>query len=352
MVFGRLRLPLLAVFFVFAALPAFAQQAAGIKIQPSILEERVDPGETRTHTLRVTNVSSDRRTFYLIPRDIVSIRSDGIPEFAEGPLLEGGVASWVTLARTSLTLGSRQAGEVTFTIVVPGDAGPGAHLGGIIIATEPPAASGIGTAVAFGAGMILSLRVSGAVVEEASIREFRTDRSIYSRAEVQFLVRLENVGNALVRPRGPLEITDMFGKKVATLVVNDDAAAVAPKAVREFTVLWKGEGFAFGRYQTVLSVGYGEEEKKTVSAALSFWVLPLKPILFLLGGLAGLVLLLFFALKLYLRRMVRRMQEITGVSTSLSPQPRRRSFSRLAIAAVSLLLFTLIFLVLLFFFFA
>lgn len=352
MVLGCFRIPLIAAFFVFAALPAFGQETAGVKIQPSIIEERVDPGETRSATLQVTNVGSVRKTFYLVARDVISVSSAGVPEFAQGPPREGGVASWVTFGRTSLTLGPNATGEVPFTVAVPKDAGPGAHLGGIVVATEPPAPSGVGTAVAFGASTILSLRVSGAVVEEASIREFRTDHSIYSRPGVRFLVRLENVGNALVRPRGPLEITDMFGKKVATLVVNEDAAAVAPKTVREFTVLWNGEEFAFGRYQTVVSVGYGEEEKKTVSAVLSFWVLPLKPILFLIGGLAGLVFILLLALKLYLRRMVRRMQEITGAAASLAPQPRHRSFSRLAIVAASLLVFTLVFLVLLFLFFA
>ena len=203
---------------------------------------------------------------------------------------------------------------------------------------------------------------SGEVFEEATMREFRTDRAIYNKPEVTFITRVENVGNVLVRPRGPLEITDCFGKRVATLRMNDAGSAVLPKQIRQFEILWEGEGLVFGRYQALLGLVYGEDARKNISAAVSFWVLPLNVIVPIIGVGLGSILTLLILVKFHIRRQLKKIRSATeekirptrwgSVEREFLRYQKRAPLSRLALVTTAILISTLIFLMLLFFFLA
>lgn len=226
---------------------------------------------------------------------------------------------------------------------------------------ERPKESGVG--FGYRVATIINFRVAGDVLEEAWIREFRADKSIYSRPKVTFIARIENLGNTVIKPRGPLEITDMFGKKAATLRVNDAGGAIFPKSVRRFETSWQGEGLAFGRYQVVMSLVYGEESRKTITSLLSFWILPLHIIIPILGGLLLLILVIVFSVKLHIRGKIRELRRATEESIHQSrlgslerelfhSRDRGAPLTKLAAVAIVLLVFTLIFLIILFFLFA
>ncbi len=354
---------LFSVGFALLPLAVKAQEATGIRIQPSLIEERVDPGQVFSSILRITNLDSAEKTFYIIKRNISGISNLGTPIFA-GEEEETGyeISSWIKLSQESVTVPGKATREIPFSIEVPRNASPGGHFGGIFVSFAPPRPKETGIGIGFQVGTVINLRISGEVFEEAQIREFRADRAIYSKSEVKFMTRVENLGNVLVRPRGPLEITDFFGKKVAILRVNDEGAGVFPKTVRPFEAIWKGDGLFFGRYQVVMSLVYGEEGRKTISDSLSFWVLPLNIILPVVGGILGLIFLVFILVKLHIRRKLR---EIRGATENIVHQSRFETmehellhskrgapFSRLAIITIVLLVFTLLFLMVLFFFFA
>ncbi len=348
------------LYFLFSFLPAFAQDAAGVKIQPTLIEERVDAGETFSSVLRITNLSDRTEDFSLTVRDISRIKPDGTPEFVTDSQEATGfeLSSWVKLDRNSITIGAGKTGEVPFSVVVPPKASPGGHFGGIIAATKPPELKEIGATVSYGATTVIALRVGGEVVEGVTVREFRTEKSVYTKPEVKFIARLENTGNALLRPRGPVEIVDFWGKKVATLVLNESGAGILPKAIRQFEVDWRGEGLAVGRYQVVMSLGYGEDGKETITEYLSFWVLPTQIIYPAAAGIIGLILLLVILVKFQVRRKVREMRRLAGErggrSASFNEQAvvRRSPLGGVVITAVSVLIVALVFLVLIFFFFA
>lgn len=340
-----------------------AQEATGVRIQPSLIEERVDPGQVFSSILRVTNLDSETKTFYIIKRNISGLTERGEPIFATEQEETGyEISSWIKLAQDSVMIPGKATKEIPFSIVVPSIASPGGHFGGIFVSFTPPRPKETGVGVGFQVGTIINLRISGEVIEEAQIREFRTDKTIYSKPEVKFITRVENAGNVLVRPRGPLEITDFFGKKVATLRVNDEGAGIFPKAVRTFETEWKGEGLVFGRYQVVMSLVYGADGRKTISDTLSFWVLPLNVILPIVGGVLGLILVTIVLVKFYIRRKLRQIQKSTvgmaednrgreGIESryDVSHSPH---FSKLMFVTIALILFVLLFLAVLFIFFA
>lgn len=294
-----------------------AEESAGIKMQPSIIEERANPGQTYFWTLRATNVGAETQNFYVIKRDISGLSEEGRPIFANfGEKTGLELVSWMQITPGPIAIAPGETKDIPFSIIVPQNASPGTHLGSVFLGPEPvrPEVSGIG--ITYQVVTIISLRIAGDIVEEAIIREFRTDKQIYGKPEVNFIAKVENLGNVIVKPRGPVEITNMFGKKVATLKMNESAAAVLPNEVRRFETLWRDEGLAFGKYEAVMSLGYGEDGRKTISVASSFWILPGKLVGFILGGVIFLFLLIVMAVKLYLKRKLRYLSQKTPPDSS------------------------------------
>lgn len=348
----------ISLFFI-VPLISYAQEVESVTIQPAIIEERVDPGQIFSSTLRVSNISKETKTFYFFVRDITGFSPVGAPVFTTTAEETGfDVSKWVKFSQLSIQIVGGRTAEIPFTITVPRDANPGGYFGAIFAGTQAPKLKETGVGVGVEVGALLNLRISGEVFNEAQLREFRTDKAIYSTARVQFITKIENLGNILVRPRGPLEITDFFGRKVATIRINDEAAGIFPKSVRQFEETWDGEGLFFGRYQVILSLSYGESGgKKTISDALSFWILPLNLIVPSVIGLIGLILGIVVFVRFYVARKLRQMQAVVGATVEVGKgfpyHPKRdASFSRLVFIGTLSLLVVLIFLVLLFFFFA
>lgn len=341
----------LAINFSYAELVLADDNAIGVKVQPSVIEEKVDPGQIFSSVLNATNIAQEAQTFYIVKRDISGLSADGQPNFAlEGEATGFELSSWIKVREEPIVILPGETKAIPFSIVIPENALPGAHLGAILMTTSAERPKETGIAIGYQVATIINLRMAGDIVEEALLREFYTDQSVYSQPEVKFTTRVENLGNSVIRPRGPIEISNMFGDNVATLIMNDAAAAILPGAERYFELLWSGDGLSFGRYQAVLSLAYGDDEWKTISDSVSFWVLPLNIILPVTGGMLGLIIIIFGLVKLYIRKKLSHFQRISGQK----PDIRREgaAMSRALIIAVVLIALIIFFLILLFFLFA
>jgi hypothetical protein len=354
-----------AFVLVFAAVLVFnpsifkaeAQSAEGVSVKPVLVGEdkKFNPGDTFSDVLWVTNVSSEDKMFYISARDISGIDQSGGPIFsaaAEKTGLE--LSSWVNLPVTSVVVKANETKEIPFSIKIPANANPGGHFGGIFFNVTPDKMKTIGSAIGYEVGTLINLTVAGNIVEEAQIREFSTDKNVYSRPTVGFKVKVENLGNVLIRPRGPLDITDSFGKKVGSLVMNDQNGGVFPKSTRTFEAKWEGNGLMLGRYQAVIGLVYGTEGMKTISQVVSFWIVPMDMILLVLGVIILLILVIVFSVKFYIKRKLREMGLASAgkaapagdVKESFAP------FSKLAIIAITLIVLIFAFLLALFLLFA
>lgn len=331
---------------------AAAQSPEGLELKPAVVEDNAAPGQIFQLTVRVTNIGRTDKTFYLSAKDIKGLDDAGLPVFASPEeTTDYSLSSWIDVPKTPLTLKAGEMRAIPFSVRVPSDASPGAHFGGIFLTSEAPQLDASGAAIGISVGTIVSLKIAGDVVEDAQLREFSTDRFVYGSSTVVFSARIANRGNVLVRPHGLIEVTDMFGKKVGSLTVNDSAAPVFPGSDKAYPVSWTAEGFAFGRYQAVVSLVYGDEARKTISGATSFWILPLTPILTVLG----IVLALFLGLYLGVRRYIRKTLRSMGASAEQADHAlarRGRSASRLTVALAAVFVFVLLFLGFLFVFFA
>lgn len=305
-----LTIPLLSILLasLFAPIAIQAQVSEGIEIKPALIEERVNPGEKKTFYVSVKNVTGSDKTLFLGVADIHGVNEVGAPIFAEnGEVSDYALSQWVTFREGSVSLRADETKEIAFTVEVPEQVSPGSHFGSVYFDSQPPQIGITGSGVGIRVGNIISLRIAGETEESMRLREFSTEKFIYDAPPVTFTTTLENLGNVLLRPNGLIEITDMFGRSVGKIEVNETGASTFPVSERAYQTVWNHNGFAIGRYQALMSVVYGEDERKTVSGATSFWVLPLKPILTVLGVLLALVVTFYVILKTYINKKLRDM---------------------------------------------
>ncbi len=335
---------------------SFTAPQVGIKISPALIQEKIEPGKTFQAVLRVTNLSLVEQTFYIKKSNISGMSLEGQPVFtAEGKSLDiYGITSWLKIPEEPIVLPAGATAEVLFLVEVPMDAGPGGHFGAIFVTTQPEKPTATGAAVGYEVASLINLQIAGDVFDETNIREFSADKSVYNKADIKFDIRVENLGNTLVRPTGFIEITNMLGKKTATINVNEAQGGIFPKAIRKFQSDWKSEGFTFGRYQATLSLVYGDTGKKTITSSLSFWVLPMKPIAIFFGTLISFILLVMFLVKFYVRTKLKSAAKAKGVILPTEPLQNFKSntISRLIAIAVLLLGVAALMLFLLFVFFS
>lgn len=338
----------LCIGILFSAHNAHAQQSAGVRIIPAMIEEGADPGDTFEERITVTNVSEETQTYYVGVRDISGVRNENQPIFAEEGMERTGfeLSEWVTFEEESFTLGPNEETSFPIQIQVPDNASPGSHFGGIFVTVEPPRLRTIGAGIGYNVGSIISIRISGDIIESARIRSFATDRLVYSEPNVTFTTRVENAGNVLVRPRGLIEVTNMFGRDVGDVIVNDGAGGVFPGTTRSFAATWEGDGMGFGRYEAVVALAYGEEGRRsTIDATMSFWILPLNIILPILGVLILIIAGLYIAIRLHIRNSVQRVTTRGGRRVVMQRRRRDRASSKLVMVAIALLVTVLLFLI-------
>lgn len=298
-------------FFMFAF--TVSAQQAGVSIKPATIDEPLDPGTEKQYSVTIENLNSADQKFFLFTRNISGVKSGGVPIFAENNSENTGyeLSDWITLPFTELDLPGNGQTTLSFTLKVPDNASPGSHFGGVFISVDPPEIQNSGAAVGYQVANIISIRVSGDAHEAAGIRQFSTSQYLYGSSKVEFSARIENEGNVLVKPIGPLEIYNMLGNKVGELMFNEDLAAVFPKSTREYSgIVWESESTGFGRYEAILSPIYGDEgARKTMSSTVTFWILPMNIIGPAAAVLAVILLITYAFVRLYIRRSLAHMGE-------------------------------------------
>jgi hypothetical protein len=333
------------VFLLSAASIVSAQESAGITLIPAMIEEAANPGDSLNQVLKVSNESNVEKEYFLYKRNIKGVDAGGVPLFSEeGEDVTGfELADWIEIQAEPLKVPANATVELPVTIRIPEDASPGSHFGGIFISAEPPKLREIGAGVGYEVASVVSIRISGDVIDTARIRSFSTDKLLYSTKDVRFIAKIENQGNILIRPRGPLTITSIFGGKPEVITVNESLAGVFPRTMRDLAFSWNSEGFGFGKYEAVLALAYdGEDGQKTIDATAIFWVFPIKVMATGLAIVIGISVLGYALTRYYINQAIIR---AAGGHRIVSPRYRRQvGVSRFTFVMTALLATLILFL--------
>ncbi len=339
--------------FVASANVTYAVEEAGIKLIPATIEELADPGAVLVEELSTTNISDQDREYYIYKKNIKGVEDGGVPVFSsdDEELTGYEITEWIELQSESIQIAKGETVSFPVTIKVPESATPGSHFGGIFVSLEPPKLRETGAAVGYEVASVVSIRISGDVRDEARIRSLSTSKLFYPSKHVDFMAKVENQGNILIRPYGPLTIKSMFGGKEKVVSVNESLAGVFPGTIRDLQFSWEEEGIGFGRYEAVLALVYDAEVgQKTIDASIVFWVFPLKVILPILFAFVAIIVVGYLLTRYYINQTL--MRAAGGRRISSNRYRRQVGVSRFTFVFISVLGVLVLFLIMLLIFFA
>ncbi len=283
-------------------------------VTPPLFQLSLQPGETWSSSLTVVNGNAYDITVFAQPVLFEPDGEDGRPRFV-GPVAgeestpdPSTLAGWIDVPRGGLLIKREQTIAIPLSISVPEGAAPGGHYAAILIGNRAPGTSPAESSLSVTSSIasLIFLRVAGDVTEQGRIRDFVTDRSIYERPEAKLSLRFEDQGNVHLRPQGDITIYNMFDQKRGYIPVNQTAGYgnVLPGSVRKFTFTWTADSgtWDIGRYRAVATLGYGTNGKQFATATTYFWVLPIVPLVEVIGGAFVFLWFIGWAVRAYVRR--------------------------------------------------
>lgn len=327
----RLKISLISASALLLGLFLFIRPASAMTISPPVMDFTLNPGDSVADVVQVYNdedvpfkIVPELVNFYIKAGDETS----GAPEFYPADEVRNGyeLAPWITLTGGDEIVGPRERISYPIAIKVPNDAQPGSHFGGVQILAGAPGddLSGGRIGINRGVTMLIFVRVNGDAHEDISVSRFSGDQGVYSHLPVDFHVRLDNAGNTHLRPTGDIFVKDMFGREVATILVNPGPQykTILPGTSRRFDAEWikkrlaDGTGeywqqlknFGFGKYEATLVLNYGPDNKP-LTATWSFWVIPWMALLTMALALALLIVAARYGIGGYNRMIIRHHEE-------------------------------------------
>lgn len=266
--------------------------STNISISPLTFDLSANPGDTITNEILIRNSGSSPVVIAPEAEDFVAEGEEGQISLTESKSTYS-LASWIQLDSSQFTLNGGQQQRVKFVIRVPYNAEPGGHYASVFGHLSPTlsnATSGSGVGQKIGA--LVLLNVGGSAKQEAKITQFSTTKPSYESGPIDFDLRVQNSGSVHVKPMGVIAVTDMFGKKVASITV--DQKNILPGATRHLTAKWTNPP-AFGKFTATVLTLYGTDNKQ-ITAVTSFWIVPWKTIA-LWAGVALVVIIFLYAVR-------------------------------------------------------
>lgn len=322
-------LPLLLPVLLVVGFVARPHSAAALTIVPPSLEFSADPGNKIETKIKLFNEENDPISVFSSTANFAAKNEAGDPDF-NFETAPTDLASWIDVGVGPYTLKPGDRLEIPVVITVPANAEPGGHYASVFFGTDPSIKPEGGGQVSVRSliGSLIILRVSGDVRETASIASFKTvnGKASFSRLPITFALRIANQGNVHIRPKGSIEIKNIFGGETARLTINEVNGAVLPNSIRQFAVDWQKSGrdsqggnffeelaaewrnFAFGPYTATVALTYGQSSL-TLQQTLRVTVIPWELLLTILLVLGIIIFFLVWGIKRYNASIIRRAEE-------------------------------------------
>ena len=258
-------------------------------MSPGKIELEIAPGESETVEISVANRIGKEHTFSI---EIEDVRSSNDPKRSV-ELLGSGVGpytikDYISIQDMEFSLPHAKRAVIPVTISIPPNTEPGGLYGSVLVKTVTKDAvdgSDPGTvpssAIVSRIGALFFVSVPGEVERSGLLQEFstRNDQSLFTAGPIDFDIVYENKGSVHLNPYGEIRITNILGEEVG--FVELQPWFVLPGSVRLREIQWDRETL-FGRYVATIQLNRGYDDVID-TATLSFWVIPWKFVLLVIG---------------------------------------------------------------------
>ncbi len=272
-------------------------------VEPGKTEIFINPGDTVTKYISITNRIDKNIKFKLTTEDIIGTDNQETPVKLLGD--DSSPYSMKNLIIPEITEFSLDLGEkitIPVTVSIPLDAEKRGYYGALIVSNELEILGNEQSKETEGKARLISrigslflLRINGEGVESGSLEDFKLigpDKMFYENRPAGFEIAFKNTGNVHLVPYGTITIRNLIGKEVGSIPV--DAYFSLPDSIRYREVFWE-QGFGLGRYTASLSLykGYDNENEE---ASISFWIIPWKILAISFVGLILLISIIYYIL--------------------------------------------------------
>lgn len=293
-----LALALIVIVVAIAAMPfgvaAYQTEAIDVSgapykdfvVGPGKIEVELKPGQSTTVDIKVSNRTGEEKMFKIEVEDFTGSKN---PQ--ETVVLLGddrgpySLRDFISFAEPTFELKNGERATVPVTITLPTDAEPGGLFGSVLVSVQSKVtAEGnvSASAVVSRIGTLIFVKVPGEVKQEGKLSSFSTadNQTVFGGGPIRFRILYENNGSTHVNPYGEIKIANMFGEQVGAVEI--DPWFALPDSLRLREVSWD-RPLLFGRYTAtaLINRGYGDIID---TASVSFWVIPWKIALSVIGG--------------------------------------------------------------------
>ncbi len=303
-----------------------------IRVSPVRTDITINPGETKTVPVSITNVTSGPADFKAIINDFgPSDDESGEPQL----YLDNGSAAPSHGLKVfvkpidNFTLQSQERREINVSISIPAKAAGGGYYGAVRFAPASSGSSDKNVSLSGSVGSLILVTVPGDIIEKANIKSFNIARQIDSKTlgrasnfftngskdangkGLQAVLRVEDTGNVQLAPFGKA-ILKRGGKEVATYELNSQIphSNVLPNSIRRFQIDLGDKTSKLGKYTLEGNFGYGTSGQ-LITAKTSFYVVPLVYIIIAVIVLIALIVVVIVAprmLKSHDRKLLRKVR--------------------------------------------
>lgn len=208
-------------------LPGIDAGTKDFVVGPGKVELTLNPGESKTSLIKVSNRLGETKQFHLEVEDFTGSSDPSQPVVLlgdqRGPY---SLKDYISFPESDFTLNSGERATVPVTISVPGDAEPGDLYGTVLVSvtTNPSKkeVGGGGSAIVSRIGTLFFVTVPGEVTKNGQVVDFGTvgDKRIFGKGPINFEILFENKSSVHLNPYGEISITNMYGEEVGFIKID------------------------------------------------------------------------------------------------------------------------------------
>jgi hypothetical protein len=187
-----------------------------------VFSPKLVPGENTDDSVTVSNLSANPLSFELFAADAFNTPGGGLSLRRKVDPIEG-IGAWIHLSHSAVIVPAHQSAAIPFVVVVPTNATPGDHVGGIVAEETTGTRSSQGSVpvnVVQAVGVRVYGRVKGPIIKHLGVTKpliqvhHSTAAQFGASTSAAVGIRVLNRGNVVLTPVAHLEVTSTFGSTV------------------------------------------------------------------------------------------------------------------------------------------
>jgi hypothetical protein len=227
-----------ALFFSKNALAEADQISKGFSVSPFFQELSVQEKDDKIpFTIEIKNNNELVTVFRISVLDFGALdESGGVAFLGSSDNLKYGLASWIILENDTVVIAPGETQTVKGSIENRDSLSPGGHYAAVYFKMEENENSvkdNKNVALDTSFASLLFVRKIGGEIYGLNLNNVDFPFSIF-KLPASVGLRFQNPGNVHVLPRGTIELTDPFGRKIQRGIINEQSAIILPETFRVF----------------------------------------------------------------------------------------------------------------------